>query len=362
MIQPTETLLEWFHSGRPLDMGVIQSYCRVIARYGDREDAAVLLQLYLEHPEDYRYVLLLEVVMRCGDLELARQLHQCSFVNGKLKEEVPGDILHVLAYMGYQLSTKYLVDCVMTDDWYLSKDACLALLHMPCEDQHQRLKDKFEQVYGNAIFPEILPALCAKWAPADKMVPKLLAWGEQASVDCNGGLVWGIAMYGTSQKEQIRNVLWNPNWELYGNGTGSHWWAYMAMPMVGLTFSDLIRDLKDEAGLVTFTDKASSVQTSQEGLTRSVAAEHRFHVFHDLLQLKLESVSHPLRYVMESQESMLNLYQQLFSWSTPHVDDSILGVIAQALGTDHVLVERYNQLRSRMELYVRHEIELDALR
>ncbi|GAB1155223.1 hypothetical protein YWY31_12480 [Paenibacillus illinoisensis] len=59
---------------------------------------------------------------------------------------------------------------------------------------------------------------------------------------------------------------------------------------------------------------------------------------------------------------MLDLYHQLFSWSTPHVDDSILSVIAQQLGMDHVLVERYNQLRSRMELYVSHEIELDALR
>ena len=90
MIQPTETLLEWFHSGRPLDLGVLQSYCRVISRYGDREDAAVLLQLYLEHSEDYRYVLLLEVVMRCGDMELARQLYQCSFDKGMLKEGYPG--------------------------------------------------------------------------------------------------------------------------------------------------------------------------------------------------------------------------------------------------------------------------------
>ena len=354
--------MELFHSGHPLDASVIQSYSRVIARYGDREDAAVLLQLYMDHPEDYRYVLLLEVIMRCGDMELAVQLHQYSFEKAKLKDRMPSDVLHVLGYMGYGLSTKYLVDCVISNDWYLSKDASLALLHMPSEDQHERLLERFEQVYGDAIFPELLPALCTKSVPADVMVPKLMVWGEQASVDCNGGLVLGIAMYGTSQKEHIRRILWNPDWELCSNGTGSHWWAYVAMPMVGLAFSELISELKDELGVTQFTDKVSSIQTSRTEVTSSLTAEHRFQVLHDLLHLKLEFVAHPLRYAPENQESMMDLYQQLFSWSTQHGDDSIIGVIIHTLGMDHVLVERYNQLRSRMELSVSHEIEMDAVR
>lgn len=54
-------------------------------------------------------------------------------------------------------------------------------------------------------------------------------------------------------------MLWNLNWELYINGIGSYWWVYMVMFMVGLIFLDLIRDLKDEVGLVVFIDKVSSV-------------------------------------------------------------------------------------------------------
>ncbi|MFS0869431.1 hypothetical protein [Paenibacillus xylanilyticus] len=58
---------------------------------------------------------------------------------------------------------------------------------------------------------------------------------------------------------------------------------------------------------------------------------------------------------------MQELYQQLFTWSTQDVDDSISGVIIHALGMEHVLVERFNQLRSQMELYVSHEVEMDAV-
>ncbi len=131
--------------------------------------------------------------MRCGNMELATELYAYSFEQGRLKENAPDGILHILAYMGYPLPSEYIVDCVLSND----QDACLALLHMPY-DHH---------------------------------------------------------------------------------------------------------------------------------------------------------------YVTPHRESMIDLYQQLFAWSTPHVDDSILGAIGNTLGIDHRLMERFYHLRSTMELAVRYEIE-----
>ncbi len=359
MIQPTKQLMELFHSEAPVDTSIIQSYCDVIAQYGQRDDAAILLDWYMKHPADSQYISLLRVVMRCGDLELAAALYEHSFQDGKLKDDAPDGILHILAYMGYPLATPYVVDCVSSSD----QDACLALLHMPYNEHYAPLIDLFDQIYGEALFPELLPALCVKWVAAEKIVPKLLDWGKQASTDCNGGLVLGIAMYGAEQKETMKQILWDSDWELYSNGTGGHWWAYMAMPLVELTFAELILDLK-----YTFSSEQrvagvlNGVPTSDATEKLKESAEHCFEVLYSLLQLKLEGTSHPLRYVTANQESMLELYQQLFAWSTPHVDDSILGVIVDLLGIDHRLADRFYDLRSAVELAARHELEIGVLR
>ncbi|GGJ06131.1 hypothetical protein [Paenibacillus hunanensis] len=360
MIEPTKRLIELFRSEVPLDSSIIQSYCDVIASSGDADDAKVLLEWYKKHAEDWQYVPILQVVMRCGDMELAAELYAYSFEQGRLRENAPDGILHILAYMGYPLPSEYIVDCVVSND----QDACLALLHMPYDHHYSRIVELFDQMYGQALFPELLPALCVQWAPEEQMVPKLLAWGKQASIDCNGGLVLGIAMYGPAQKDQIKQILWDTDWELYSNGTGGHWWAYMSMPLVELTFAELIQDLKHAFGLKDKVDRDDQERIVRNGGQAADAsdpskrsAEHCFDVLHSLLQLQLEHVPHPLRYVTPNRESMIDLYQQLFAWSTPHVDDSILGVIGNTLGIHHRLMERFYHLRSTMELVVRYEIE-----
>ncbi|MFD1887855.1 hypothetical protein [Paenibacillus wenxiniae] len=366
MIKPTEQLIhllrsEKFHSEKPIDSTIIQSYCDVIAQYGDREDAAMLLQWYMNHSGDGQYNHLLHVVMRCGDLELAAKLYQYHFNHeGELGDDAPDGVLHILAYMGYPLHTEYLVKCVLLDH-RCGSDACLALLHMPYTDHHRQLIERFDQLYGDALFPEFLPALGVKWATAGEMVPKLVAWGKQASIDCNGGLLFGIAMYGPTQKEQIKQILWDPDWELYSNGTGGHWWAYMAMPLVELTFAELIRDVKMTFGSdPKRNDEVNGREADHLSDALQRSAEHCFDVLHSLLQLKLERLSHPLRYVNANAEAMMDLYPQLFAWSTPYVDDSILGVIADTLGVHHRLTSQFHHVRAMMELAVRHEIEMSV--
>lgn len=66
-----------------------------------------------------------------------------------------------------------------------------------------------EKVYGQPLFPEFLPALSFTFAD-EQIVPRLLAWGERASTDCNAGLILGISMFGSTQKKQIKSIVMDP--------------------------------------------------------------------------------------------------------------------------------------------------------
>ncbi len=48
------------------------------------------------------------------------------------------------------------------DSYYVSKDACLGLLHLPCEDLRGAIAETLEKHEGSALFPEFLPVLAPK--------------------------------------------------------------------------------------------------------------------------------------------------------------------------------------------------------
>ncbi|WP_079911820.1 hypothetical protein [Paenibacillus sp. 32352] len=350
MIPNTEKLIQLLRSGQKIDATVLESYCRITAKYGNREDAAALFHMFTEHPSDYRYALLLDPVMRCGDFAMAEEIARFCFEHGQLKEEMPGDILHVMGYMGYEKYIDYMVDCIGTNDWHLCTNACLGLLHLPCESHRERLESELEKVYGQPLFPEFLPALSFKFTN-EKIVPRLVAWGEQASTDCNAGLVLGISMFGSTQKKQIKSILMEPFWEMYSIGTGSHWWGYMSMQMVELTFSELISDIKARIPVV---------QKHADHIPDEQTMEHWLYVLHDLLELKLADVPHPVRFSPHNQESVIDLFQELFQWGNEHTDDTLTGRISTFLGYDHPLMEKYMQLRARMEMGIKQELELQV--
>lgn len=350
MIQTTEKLVQLLRSDPRIDASILISYCRIISMYGDKEDAAALFHIFTEQPSDYRRTLLLDSVMRCGDLALAEEVDHFCFDQGQLKEGMPSEVLHVLGYMGYEKYIDYMVDCICANDWYLSKDACLGLLHLPCESYQERLESELEKVYGQPLFPEFLPALSFKFTN-EQIVPRLLAWGEQASTDCNAGLILGISMFGRTQKEQIKYILMEPFWEMYSTGTGSYWWGYMSMQMVELTFSELISALKDQTPVV---------QEQADCIPDKRTMEHRLDVLHDLLELKLIGDPNPVRFAPLNQERITSLYQDLFQWSNEHEDDSVTGRISSYLGYGHPLLEKYTQLRMRMEMGMKQELELQA--
>lgn len=345
MNQNTEKLVQLLRSNRRMDGSILAAYCRVTSKYGDNDDAAALFRVFAEQPSDYRRTMLLDPIMRCGDLALAEEIGYFCFEHGMLKEDMPSELLHVLGYMGYEKYTGYMVDCIGANDYDLSQNACLGLLHLPCESYQEQLEKELEKVYGQALFPEFLPALSFKFAD-EQIIPRLLAWGEQASTDCNAGLVFGISMFGEAQKDQIKRILMNPHWEMYSTGTGSHWWGYMSMQTVGLTFGELVADFKG--------------RSENAGMDKQTM-EYELEVLHDLLELKLADDPHPARFSPLNPESVTDLYQKVFQWSSEHNDDSVPGRISSCLGYKHPLLYKYMHLRFKMELGMRQELELQAL-
>lgn len=352
MIQTTKELIHRLEADPRTDSAIITAYCRIISVYGDDEDARALFRVFAEDPSDYRRVLLLDPVMRCGGLELAEDIARVTFDQGSLREDMPSDILHVLGYMGYEKYMDYMAACVCEDDWDLSKDACLGLLHLPCQAYRERFESEWNKVAGQPLFPEFLPALSYTFAD-ERIVPKLMSWGKTASTDCNAGLLLGISMFGPSQKERVRQILMDPFWELNSTGTGSHWWAYMCMPMTGLTFAEIIADLKNRTPVGGGTG---------DHRPDEIWIGHGYHVLHDLIEVKLAGDPHPIKYAPQNTEKMIDLYRDLFQWSSSHEDDSVPGRISAYLGYDHPLIDQYAGLRMKMEMALQKELEMDLMR
>ncbi|WCM61549.1 hypothetical protein [Paenibacillus polymyxa] len=343
MMDATTRLIDMFGSAKKLDASIISAYTDVVAQYGTVEDAWELYRLFVEDPHHYIRGLLLQPIMRCGDVTLAQDMYERYVQNQASPEHIPDGVLYALGYLGYVEAAADLVALVNGPYGAVSVDACLGLVHLPCEPYREKLAAELEKALDQNLFNEFLPLLSFKCTTED-MIPRLVHWGEQhASVDCNAGIIAGIALFGEGQKETIRSILWNPFWEAHGTATGSCVWSYFAMQHVGLTFRELVQDIK-------------SYDTSKEDVQ---ALEHRLDVLYEMLELKLSYTARPIRFARSNEESFSQLYSDLFSWSNEHHDDSIIGWINEQLGVGHRLLERYYDLRKRIEIKMVHEIELE---
>ncbi|MCE5168741.1 hypothetical protein LQV63_05370 [Paenibacillus profundus] len=344
MIQITQKLIHLNRHNNRLDAGIVSAYADIIAKYGSIDDAIALAQWFLESPADFNGSLLYPI-MKHGNEKLAKELHNNCFYHNELREGIPDDILHVLGYLGFTDCTEQLISYMEADDWGLSMSACMGLLHLPCDPYKDLIKSKLEKWVGQSLFHEFLPALSFKCA-APEIVPRLADWGEHAaSTDCNAGIILGIALFGTGQKDVLKHILWSPNWEAHGTGTGTCIWSYVSMQHVGLTFKELIGDIKHAP--VFMEDRTE--------------LDYRLDVLYEMLSLKLTYHKQPIRFACQNNESIREIYQDLFSWPTPHKDESIIGLIIDHFGLQNSLLEKYYELRNRFELKIDHEIELEHL-
>lgn len=311
-----------------------------VLRHGSSADAEALLPLFLSAPAAHEA--LMPVFARHGDRRLAARLLEATVDGGRLREDVPSGVLHAVGRLGYAPATSLLWEHV--DGLHdVSKDACLGLLHLPCEELRGAIAEALEKHEGASLFPEFLPVLAPKTEdPA--WLERLVAWGEnRASVDCNGGLILGISLHGGPARAAFTRLLWDARWEACGTGTGSALWTYAGTRVLGLGLPQLYADLRARLHACADPDV-------QRDALRS---------FITLLQLRCAHVWTGVGAAEVQPESFDALYSALF---TPTADDSVtLTEFAdRVFGSDDPLSDEVLHLEAALRTAAAHEWALRA--
>ncbi|MDO3410925.1 hypothetical protein QWJ34_14230 [Saccharibacillus sp. CPCC 101409] len=333
-------------TARKMNWTIIDAYTTLITKYGGHEEARALLDLLMSLPGTNIDQMLLRPIREHGDLEMARELYRWSVDENGLREKAPYEALHALGYMGLEECSADLVKLLRADHWHITKNACLGLLHLNCSAYRDEIEALLNESFGKGLFIEFLPALASQVADRS-IVPRLAEWGNtSASTDCNAGLILGMALFGSEERETIRQILRNPDWDAHDGGTGTRYWAYAAMQHVGILFAELIEDVK------TLSEQPISKRE----------LEHRLDVLHAMLECKLNGYEKPIRFMTINPESIAAIYSDLFEWTGADTDDSLIGLISQQLPEEEDLLEKYYHLRDKMELAMRYEAEMEHFR
>lgn len=344
-ISATQKLIKQMTADQRPDWIIIEAYMNVIVKHGGIEDAKALFELWMVLPEDYTNELLLRGIGVHGDAELAQRLYAYSMERGELKTGLPDETLLTLGYMGVEAATEELLQMVPINDWYVSANACLGLLHLSCAFCKEEIRGMLKASFGKGLFKEFLPVLAHKVADRS-IVPELFEWGETtASVDCNAGLILGIACFGAEEKEFIRRIIWSPNWEAHGTATGTCYWTCIAMQHVGLTFAEMVEDVKQIG--------------EQAGAEQDL--EYRLNVLETLMVHRLTHSYNPIRFMKNSEETTIEWYKALFDWQPKESSEygDITDFILKRLPGEGGVLGRYYELKSKLEIAVMRDIEIE---
>ncbi|MFG2951945.1 hypothetical protein [Streptomyces adustus] len=311
-----------------------------VLRHGGPADAQALLPLFLSAPAAHEA--LVPVLARHGDRQLAARLLEATVDGGRLRDGVPAGVLHAVGRLGDTEATPLLWEHV--DDLHdVSKNACLGLLHLPCEDLRGTITETLEKHEGSALFPEFLPVLAPKTNdPA--WLDRLVAWGENsASVDCNGGLILGIALHGDHARTAFTRLLWNERWEACGTSTGSALWTYAGTRVLGLGLPQLYADLRTR--LHTGTDPDDQWDALRSFIT--------------LLDLRCADVWTGVAAAEVQPESLDSLYSVLFT-PTRDASDTLTELADRVFGNDDLLSDEVRNLEDALHTAATHEWALRA--
>ncbi len=286
---------------------------RAIALDGTAADVPALLDAFLADP-GRREVLLAPLVLLGGPAEM-RRIQAAAVVDGRLREGMPADVLWGFGWHGLEETENLLFHHAREADGRLGSSegasAALGLLHLPCRGLEGAIREAILACAGRNLFPEFLPALAGKTGDPG-LVDRVIAMGrESASQDCMGGILLAAALAG--DPDRYLEVLWDPAFAAGETSTGSVTWAMLGLDLLGLPLGRMFDGLKRRL------------------VRRAGEPVHDITLVASLLERRLTDPLPVLRFAPPRTEGFADLHAAFFEWSTPHRDDGLIGLAAEAL-------------------------------
>ena len=228
---------------------------------------------------------------------------------GRLKEEIQPEVLHALGFMGYAEVRDVLWAAARDGDYHQQKEAALGLLSLPCVGLEKEIEAAIRECVGRNLFPEFMPVLAHKTGNPELLQVIFDMGRTTASTDCNGGIVYGIALFDEVGFPYFDQLLFDPQWEVYACGTGTVWWAYHGFRHLGGRLAEIASRLRTWHPTMPFD-----------------AWEYRVRTWLDLAVCGLEDPLPPVRGESYLREPAASIYSAAFEWSTPNNDNSLTGL------------------------------------
>ncbi len=302
MVLPvTKELIEYLDNKEvKKDYRIISSYVYAIITCGSLEDAQKITTYYISRPVNAYHTDLLSIIKELGDYGCAYKVFDYSFRKGMLKDEMSEEVLELIGFFQIQEAKPILIHYAFDGkDYYECRSAIFGLLHFDCSDIQDKIILEIEGIYNKSFFNEYLPVLVSKLKDPRIFLEKLYELGSTvASTDCNGGIVLAFALCGELGRPYFRKVLFDPYWETYGSGTGTDKATYQGIKELNIKFVDLYQEIK----------KLPSKSREQE---------YSLHVLFVMLSHRVADNQLP-------QESLINIYEELYGWKTPNCSDNII--------------------------------------
>ncbi|WP_299456145.1 hypothetical protein [uncultured Microscilla sp.] len=347
MITQTRRLITYLKiSGHPQN-SIISSYVKAIDQLGSQEDLQVLLDLFLKQPDNYKYTDLLYAIKRRGNKAMANALVKHCFDDQLLlKKGITEEVLDCITWLEHPQAEAILWRHFhhKKTDYSIHQAACIGLLHFDLSAHQGVILKAIEACIGKNLFDEFVPALVCKVtdvAKRDELVERLYESGSTVtSTDCNGGIVLGLALSSGRGEELFKKLFWDEYWEVQGGGTGTNTFAYTGLQYLQITIQDLCRQIQADI---------DSGQDDQQTI-------HQLRVLRAMLSCRMRRPYSLLKFSPVFTDSLLNVYASVFSWSTPHKDDSLAGLASK------LTQGKFNFYKEKIELQLKIDKEILEIR
>jgi hypothetical protein len=346
MITQTRHLITYLNTASHPETSIISSYVNAIEQRGTQEDVQILLDLFLKQP-NYTHSSFLDVIKNKGSKQMAEALvNRCFHDDLLLKEDITEDVLECITWLEHPQAEAILWRHFHHDkaDHYMHRSACLGLLHFDLSSHQNTIIQAIEKCIGQGLFDEFVPTLVCKVNNAhkrDELIDQLYESGNTVtSTDCNGGIVLGLALSPDKGETLFRKLFWDEHWEIEGGGTGTDNWAYAGLQYLQISIQDLCRQIK--AHIDSGQDDKQTI--------------HQLRVLKSMLSKRIIHSQSVLKFSPSFTDSLLNVYASVFSWSTPHQDDSLAGLASR------LTQGKLNFYRERDRLQLKMDQEVLAMK